>query len=48
MANVDVLTNMVNAQPLKIHVVAVARRTTRYSNVNALGGGTVHQYIDPP
>ena len=38
MANVDAQTTTVNALPMVLHAVAVARRTTGYSSVEALGG----------
>ena len=42
-ANVDIHTIMVNSLPMGLHAVTVARRTTGFSNVEALGGGIVHQ-----
>ena len=46
-ANADALTTMVNAQPLELHVLVEARRTTGYSSVEALGKGTVCQDVHP-
>ena len=48
MASVDAHTAMGNAQPSEQHAVSVARRTTGFSNVEALGGGTVCQDGHPP
>ena len=47
-ANVDSHTTMVNALPIGLHAVSVARRTTGFSNVEGLGGGIVHLDTHPP
>ena len=47
-ANADAHTIMVNALPMGLHAAAVARRTTGLSNVEILGGGSVHLVAHPP
>ena len=47
-ANVDAHTIMVTVLPMGLHAVTVARRTTGLSNVEPLGGGTVHLVTHPP
>ena len=48
MANADTLTTTGNAQCSGIHAATVVRRTTGLSNVEALGGGSVHLVTHPP
>ena len=47
-ATVDALTTTGNAQCRVLYAATVARRTTGLSNVEALGGGTVHLVAHPP
>ena len=47
-ASADAHTTMGNAQHMGLHAVTVARRTTRLSNAEALGGGTVQLVTHPP
>ena len=48
MANTDALTTTGNTQHTGLHAAAVTRRTTGLSNVEALGGGSVHLVTHPP
>ena len=47
MAKVDAHTITVNALPTGLHPASVARRTTGLSNVEALGGRSVHLDAHP-
>ena len=46
-ANADALTTTGNAQCMGLHAATVARRTTGFSNAEALGGGSVHLVAHP-
>ena len=47
-ANMDAHTTTGNVQCMGLHAATVARRTTGLSNVEALGGGSVHLVSHPP
>ena len=47
-ANADAHTATVTTQLTELHTVSVATRITGFSNVEALGGGTVQPVAHPP
>ena len=47
-ANVDALITTRNVQHMGLHAATVVRRTTVLSNVEALGGGSVHLVTHHP